>query len=81
MYKNEDAYCMISKMQKEAYEEFTQSVALAEAFVEMKAEQAKKKQSKPRKKRIKKSAMVKKSRQRPQIKLMLEFASFFSILK
>ena len=82
MYKNEDAYCMISKkMQKGAYEEFTQSIALAEAFVEMKAEQAKKKQSKPRKKRIKKSAMVKKSRQRPQIKLMLGFASFCSILK
>ena len=82
MYKNEDAYCMISKkMQKEAYEEFTQSIALAEAIAEMKAEQAKKKQSKPRKKRIKKSAMVRKSRQRPQIKLMLGFASFFSILK
>ena len=46
MYKNEDAYCMISKMQKEAYEEFTQSVALAEAFVEMKAEQAKKEANK-----------------------------------
>ena len=42
MYKNEDAYCMLSKMQKEAYEEFTEFNAVAEAFVGIKAEQAKK---------------------------------------
>ena len=40
MYKNEDAYRMLSKMQKEAYEE--ESIALAEIFVEMKAEQVEK---------------------------------------
>ena len=38
-YKNEDAYRMISKMQKKAYEEFKESIALAEIFVEVKAEQ------------------------------------------
>ena len=51
MYKNEDAYCMISKkMQKGAYEEFTQSIALAEAFVswagQEEAKQAKKEANK-----------------------------------
>ena len=40
MYKNEDAYRMLSKMQKGAYEE--ESIALAEIFVEMKAEQVEK---------------------------------------
>ena len=43
---------MLSKIQKEAYEKFTEFIAVAEVFVEMKAEQAKK--------RIKKSAMAKK---------------------
>ena len=60
MYKNEDAYFMLSKMQKGAYEEFTEFGTVAEVFVEIKEEQAKKEANK-------KSAMAKKSRQRPQI--------------
>jgi hypothetical protein len=44
MYKNEDAYRMLSKMQKGAYCNTYQeeSIALAEIFVEMKAEQVEK---------------------------------------
>ena len=49
--EDQDAYWMLSKIQKEAYEKFTEFIAVAEVFVEMKAEQAKK--------RIKKSAMAK----------------------
>ena len=69
MYKNEDedAYCMLSKMQKGAYEEFTEFNTVAEVFVEIKAEQAKKEAKQAKKEANKKSAMAKKSRQRPQI--------------
>ena len=74
MYKNEDAYCMISKKCRKGPMRNLRSLSLWRK--PLLAEQAKKKQSKPRKKRIKKSAMVKKSRQRPQIKLMLGFAIF-----
>ena len=72
MYKNEAAYRMLSKMQKEAYEE--EFIALAEIFVEMKAEQvekeanqakkeanqAKKEAKQAQKEANKKNAMVKK---------------------
>ena len=79
MNKNEDAYRMLSKMQKGAYEE--ESIALAEIFVKMKANQTKKeaKQAEKEAKRTQKEASKKKphgkkrSRQRPQIKLMLRF--------
>ena len=47
-YKNEDAYRMLSKMQKGAYEEFTEFKAAAEVFVERKAEQVEKEANKKR---------------------------------
>ena len=58
MNKNEDAYRMLSKMQKEAYEE--ESIALAEIFVEMKANQTQKEAKQAQKEANKKSAMAKK---------------------
>ena len=65
MNKNEDAYRVLSKMQQEAYEE--ESIALAEIFVERKAEQvekeanqAKKKAKQAQKEANKKNAMAKK---------------------
>ena len=68
-------------MQKEAYEEFKESIALAEIFVEMKAnqtqkeaKQAQKEAKQTQKEASKKIPWQKKSRQRPQIKLMLRFA-------
>ena len=69
------------EMQNEAYEELKESIALAEIFVKMKANQTKKeaKQAEKEAKRTQKEASKKKphgkkrSRQRPQIKLMLRF--------
>ena len=73
-------------MQKEDYEEFKESIAVAEIFVEMKANQTQKeakqvqKEAKQTQKEAKqaqkeankkKAPWQKKSRQRPQIKLML----------
>ena len=62
MYKNEDAYHMLSKMQKQAYEEFKDSIALAEIFVEMRAEQAEKEANKTKKEANKKKRHDKKNR-------------------
>ena len=61
-YKNENAYRMISKMQKKAYEEFKESIALAEFFVEMKANQTQKeaKQAEKEAKQTQKEANKKK---------------------
>ena len=66
MYKNEykykDAYCMLSKMQKEDYEEFKESIALAEFFVEMKANQTQKEAKQAQKEASKKKRHGKKNR-------------------
>ena len=81
------------EMQKEAYEEFKESIAVAEIFVEMKANQTQKeakqayKEAKQTQKEAKqaqkeankKAPWQKKSRQRPQIKLMLGFARVFNL--
>ena len=61
-YKNEDAYRMISKMQKKAYEEFKESIALAEIFVEMKANQTQKEAKQAQKEANKKKRHGKKNR-------------------
>ena len=55
----DQAYC---KMQKEAYEEFKESIALAEIFVEMKANQTQKeaKQAQKEAKQTQKEASKKK---------------------
>ena len=67
------------EMQKEAYEEFKESIAVAEIFVEMKANQTQKEAKQAQKEANKKAPWQKKSRQRPQIKLMLGFARVFNL--
>ena len=49
---------MLSKMQKGAYEEFTELDTVAEVFVEIEAEQAKKEAKQAKKEANKKSAMA-----------------------
>ena len=61
-YKNEGAYRMLSKMQKEAYEEFKESIAVAEIFVEMKANQTQKEAKQAQKEANKKKRHGKKNR-------------------
>ena len=89
MNKNEDAYRMLSKMQKEAYEE--ESIALAEIFVEMKAEQVEKEanQAKKEAKQAQKEANEKNAMAKKKIAAkaankidagICYFSSFFSFL-
>ena len=76
MYKNEDAYRMLSKMQKEAYEGLKESIALAEIFVEMKAEQVEKeanqakKEAKQAQKEAKQTQKEAKQAQKEAIKML-----------